>query len=200
MQTFISHNEANKADARLLATALVEQGVGVWLDEWEVRPGDSITAGIESGLDKADVFILFWSAAAASSNWVGTELRAYIRRRVDNQELRIVPILCDTTPLPRLVADYRGFHISDAKDFQTIAKYIAGNKADKDIALMLQHRLWELAQDKIPDGSPHKYVVCPQCGSSDIEHGAHFDGYKERMAYWVWCLKCKFQVAQFADK
>ena len=199
MQTFISHNRANKADARLLAAALVEQGVGVWLDEWEIRPGDSIVTGIESGLESADLLVLFWSAAAAQSEWVGTELRAYIRRRIDEQSLRIVPILCDDTPLPTLVAEYRGFRISSPDDYQAIAETIAGKKAGKEVAGLLQRRLWELAKDKIPEGSPHKYVVCPQCGSDKIEHGAHFDGYKERINYWAWCLDCKFQIAQFAD-
>jgi hypothetical protein len=202
MQVFISHNSANKADARLLATSLVEQGVGVWLDEWRLRPGESITAGIESGLDSSNVFALIWSEAAARSNWVGTEVRAYLRRRVNDNSLRIVPIMCDDNALPTLVADYRGFTIKAPNDFKAIATAIAGTHSDHDVALILQQRLWELAKDKIPDGSPHKYVICPQCASKNIEHRAFFDGYKERMTYSVMCLEpgCKFMVVQFGDE
>jgi hypothetical protein len=58
MNVFISHNSSDKDTARLLAVALVEQGVNVWFDEWAIRPGDSITGGIETGLSEADVFVL----------------------------------------------------------------------------------------------------------------------------------------------
>jgi len=201
MQVFISHNSTNKADARLLATALVEQGVGVWLDEWLIKPGESIIAGIESGLDSSDVLALLWSEAAAKSNWVGAELRAYVRRRIDNKSLRIVPIMCDATALPALVADFRGFTLRSPEDLKAIAAEIAGRPADHEMALLLQRRMWELAKSRIPEGSPHKYIICPQCGSKNIGHRAFFDSYKERMAYSVMCLEpnCKFMVAQFGN-
>jgi len=67
MQVFISHNKADADTARLFATALIDQGVGVWFDEWDLRPGDSILTGIGRGLADAEVFVLFWSAQAAAS-------------------------------------------------------------------------------------------------------------------------------------
>ena len=201
MQVFISHNIANKADARLLAAELVGRGVGVWFDEWNIRPGESITAGIEGGLAKSDVFVLIWSSQAAQSNWVGTEVRAYLRRRVDDATLRIVPIMVDETPLPVLVADYRGFVIQAPDDYQKIAHDLTGNPQVHDLALLLQKRLWELSKGKVPEGSPHKYVVCPQCGSPNLKHMAYFDDYKEKMSYAVICLEedCKFLIAQFEN-
>jgi hypothetical protein len=199
MQVFISHNVANKADARLLAAALAQRGVTVWFDEWNIRPGESIAAGIETGLTGSNVFVLVWSAAAARSNWVGAEVRAYLHRRVADASLRIVPIMIDETTLPALVADYRGFRISGPQDFAHIADELSGNRNGEDLAQLLQKRLWELAKGKIPEGSPHKYIVCPQCGSPNIEHKAFFDDYKEKMNYSVMCMEdgCKFFRAEF---
>ena len=97
MKIFISHNKADKASARALAVLLVEQGVDVWFDEWELCPGDSIVGGIEEGLSNAGVFVLLWSKAAEASNWVGTEVRAFLRRRVDDDGLKIVPLMVDGT-------------------------------------------------------------------------------------------------------
>jgi hypothetical protein len=42
-------------------------------------------------------------------------VRAYIRRRVDDHSLRIIPLLMDDTPLPVLVADYRGFNVGGSR-------------------------------------------------------------------------------------
>jgi len=112
MFVFISHNSADKADARLLATSLVQRGANVWFDQWSIRPGESIAAGIESGLERSDVLVLIWSSNAAKSNWVGLELRAYLHRRAANETLRIVPIMLDATPLPALVADFRGYSLT----------------------------------------------------------------------------------------
>lgn len=199
MQVFISHNLANKADARLLASSLAQCGAGVWFDEWAIRPGESIAAGIESGLAGADVFALLWSEKAAQSNWVGAELRAYLHRRVADASLRIVPVMLDSTPLPVLVADYRGFSINGPEDFDRIARDVSGQHDDHALALLLQQRLWELAKGKIPEGSPHRYVVCLQCGSNALKHTTLFDPYKERMNYAVMCLEenCKFIRSEF---
>ena len=41
MRIFISHNKADLITARAIALLLVEQGLDVWFDEWEIRPGDS---------------------------------------------------------------------------------------------------------------------------------------------------------------
>jgi hypothetical protein len=201
MRVFISHNFANKADARLLAAALAQRGTSVWFDEWSIRPGESIAAGIESGLAGADVFVLIWSENAARSNWVGTEVRAYLHRRVADASLRIVPLMLDETPLPVLVADYRGFKIAAPEDFDHVARELTDQRDDRELAQLLQKRLWELAKGKIPEGSPHKYVVCPQCGSSKLKHMAFFDGYKERMNYAVMCMAedCKFMRSQFGE-
>ncbi|HXQ72866.1 MAG TPA: toll/interleukin-1 receptor domain-containing protein [Pyrinomonadaceae bacterium] len=201
MQVFISHNVANKADARLLASALARRGSNVWFDEWNIRPGESIAAGIESGLAGSDIFVLIWSANAARSNWVGNEIRAYLHRRVADATLRIVPLMLDETPLPLLVADHLGFKIAAPEDFDHVAQELNGQRDDHELAQLLQKRLWELARDKIPEGSPHRFIICPQCGSPDLMHTAFFDGYKEKMNYAVMCLEenCKFMRSQFGE-
>lgn len=199
MQAFLSHNSADKIDARLLAAALARHAVGVWFDEWNIRPGESIAAGIEDGLAESDVFIVLWSVNAAQSKWVGTEVRAYLHRRVQDATLRIVPIMLDETDLPVLLADYLGFKISEPEDYEKVARELSGEQENQDLATRLQERLWELARGSVPEGSPHRYIVCPQCGSSDLLHTAHFDDYKQRMMYSVMCLAedCKFIRAQF---
>lgn len=202
MQVFVSHNSRDKADARLVAGALVKRGASVWFDEWNIRPGESIAAGIEGGLANSDVFLLIWSQRAAESHWVGAEVRAYLHRRVADASLRIVPVMLDETVLPLLAADYLGFKIDDPADFEKVAAGIVGDTEDRELAKLLQERLWELSKGKVPEGSPHKYPVCPQCGSANLEHHALFDDYKQRMMYGVMCMEknCKFMRAEFGNE
>ena len=177
--------------SRHLAVALVEQGVGVWFDEWEIRPGDSIVGGIEAGLSDAEVFVLVWSSHARDSNWVGTELRAYLRRRVDDQSLKIVPIMLDETPLPTLVAEYKGFVFTDTTPEQ-IATEIAGNPGEREIARLLQNRLLEVAWGKFSGSDPLPYFVCPSCGCPKLRRfqarDARGDSY-----YCVQCEECNWR-------
>lgn len=198
MLVFISHNKADKATARLLATALVEMGVGVWFDEWNLKPGDSIIGGIEDGLTQCDVFILIWGTDAQKSNWVGTELRSIVRRRVDDQTLRIVPIIVDETPLPALVAEYKGLTLTTVPDLHNIAMEIVGVTNTRDIAQLLQRRLHQLARAELPSDNPILVLVCPKCASKNLEVTRRYDGYSERDVYFAMCLDCEWGEARKA--
>ncbi len=113
MRVFLSHNSKDKAFARALARRLRAHGADVWFDEWEIAPGQSILERLESGLETSDAFTVLWSQNARQSPWVGAELRAYLRRRIDNATLRVIPIQLDDSPLPVLLRDYCGFCSGD---------------------------------------------------------------------------------------
>ena len=49
MSVFISHSSKDKPAVEALATALRARGIDVWLDKWEIGPGDDIVASINAG-------------------------------------------------------------------------------------------------------------------------------------------------------
>ncbi|MEK7677945.1 MAG: ORF6N domain-containing protein [Verrucomicrobiota bacterium] len=51
---FLSHSAKDKAVVRPLAERLRKDGLRVWFDEWALKPGDSIPAKIEEGLEPSD--------------------------------------------------------------------------------------------------------------------------------------------------
>ena len=193
MKIFISHNKADKVTARLLAIALVEQGVDVWFDEWEIQPGDSITGGIEAGISNADVFILVWSKAASKSNWVDTELRACLRRRVDDHTLKIIPVILDNTRLPALVADYKGFDLKEGMTLEAIALKLTGTRPDVEIARRLQERLMEITESYASPGDPLPYLICPECGSGKLKRSEAFDYTRGDRYLIINCEDCKWE-------
>ncbi|MCI0691547.1 toll/interleukin-1 receptor domain-containing protein [candidate division KSB1 bacterium] len=52
---FISHSTKDKPVARELANRLKKDGLRVWLDEWEIQPGDMIGLKIQRGLERSRI-------------------------------------------------------------------------------------------------------------------------------------------------
>ena len=70
---FLSHSANDKAVVRPLAERLRADGVKVWFDEWVLKPGDSIPAKIEEGLEHSRVLVLCMSGNAFGSDWAQLE-------------------------------------------------------------------------------------------------------------------------------
>ena len=70
---FLSHSSKDKAVVRGVAERLRKDGLRVWFDEWVLKPGDSIPAKIEEGLEHSRVLVLCMSANAFGSDWAQLE-------------------------------------------------------------------------------------------------------------------------------
>jgi hypothetical protein len=67
---FLSHSHEDKLFARKLAADLRAAGHSVWIDEAEIRIGDSLVEKIRDGLDQVDYVAAVISAASVGSPWV----------------------------------------------------------------------------------------------------------------------------------
>ena len=94
---FLSHSSKDKAIIRPLAEKLRADGVRVWYDEWEIRPGDSIPAKIEEGLEQSRVLVLCMSANAFGSDWAQLESGTFRFRDPLNKGRRFLPLKLDDT-------------------------------------------------------------------------------------------------------
>lgn len=92
---FLSHASADKTVVRELAERLKGIGLRVWLDEWVIRPGDSIPLAIEHGLETSRTLVLVMSRAAFDSDWVGLERHTALFRDPTNRERRFIPLRLD---------------------------------------------------------------------------------------------------------
>ena len=70
---FLSYSSKDKAVILPLAEKLKSSGLRVWIDTWEIRPGDNIPAKIEDGLERSRVLILCMSANSFGSDWTALE-------------------------------------------------------------------------------------------------------------------------------
>ncbi|MCB9682658.1 MAG: TIR domain-containing protein [Alphaproteobacteria bacterium] len=119
---FFSHSSHNKP----FVTAVADQ-VGrdhVWLDQWELSPGDRLFESIDAALGEARAVVVFWSENAAQSPWVNEETSFTRYRRLQGEDVIVIPIRMDDTPFPNWMA--RLLWIDGAKG----AAFVAGQLRD----------------------------------------------------------------------
>jgi small GTP-binding protein len=107
---FLSHSSNDGPVVRNLAERLRADGLRVWLDEWEILPGDSIPAKIEEGLDGSRVLVLCMSAHAFGSEWAQLEGGTFRFRDPLNKERRFIPLKLDEAPIKGSLAQF--LHVS----------------------------------------------------------------------------------------
>ena len=78
---FISSSSQDRAWVRDLANALKAQGITVWYDETQIKPGEMVLERLREGLDESRNLIFVLNKDAAKSNWVAFELGAALGTR-----------------------------------------------------------------------------------------------------------------------
>jgi TIR domain len=113
MLVFISHSAADKPFVRRLYGELQRRGLRLWLDEAEIRVGESIPERVGNAIQQADVFCIVLSSASVASHWVSRELNAFVPRMIQRNGV-VVPCRLDSCALPPLIADlkYADFSVS----------------------------------------------------------------------------------------
>ena len=103
---FVSHSAKDRAVVRPLAERLRADGVKVWFDEWVLKPGYSIPAKIEEGLEHSHVLVLCMSAHAFGSDWAQLESGTFRFRNPLNKERRFLPLRLDDAFLAGNAANF----------------------------------------------------------------------------------------------
>lgn len=106
-RVFICHATEDKPFARRIATHLRQAGAEVWLDEWEIKVGDSVVERINAGLGAATHLLLLLSATSVRKPWVKREFFSALMRQLADNSVRLLPVLLDDCEIPSLLSDIR---------------------------------------------------------------------------------------------
>ena len=130
MKIFISYSVKDSKTVGKLATDLKNKGVDVWLDKWEIQPGDLIIHKIEKALDECQEFLSIVSSESVNSPFVEHEWHIWMMKqfklekqaRAENQETRrrIIPIILGQVKIPLFLEPYRYLRIEDEKSYQNV--------------------------------------------------------------------------------
>ena len=102
---FLSHSSEDKPFVTKLAIDLVNRGMPVWFDMWQMDTGDSLTTRLYSGIEDSEYLIIVLSPASVASRWVQKELTAALALEERRGSQLIVPIRVGDCDVPLSIAD-----------------------------------------------------------------------------------------------
>ncbi|MBX9865201.1 MAG: toll/interleukin-1 receptor domain-containing protein [Hyphomicrobium sp.] len=117
-RVFISHASEDKDRFVVdFARRLRENGVDAWLDQWEMKPGDSLVDKIfEEGLKQARAVIVVLSKVSVLKPWVREELNASMVNRI-SRGTKLIPVVIDECDVPESLRSTVWQRVDDVKDY-----------------------------------------------------------------------------------
>jgi hypothetical protein len=104
MKIFLSHTSKDKPNVRHVGQYLEQKGYTVWLDEWEMTPGDSLVNKISEGVESSDKLVVFLSPESIQSPWVEKELNGGLIMEVAEEKglgnKFVIPVLLEACKVP----------------------------------------------------------------------------------------------------
>lgn len=88
---------------RELANRLKQDRLRVWLDEWEIQPGDMIGLKIQQGLERSRTLLMVMSAAYFASEWSTLEHQTLLFRDPTNAQRRFITVLKEIFTIKSIV-------------------------------------------------------------------------------------------------
>ena len=157
LKVFISHASEDKERFVIkFSEYMLKNGIDVWLDKWEMAPGDSLVDKIfEEGLKNASAVIVVLSKNSINKKWIKEELNSAVINRI-NINSKLIPIVLDNLDresIPQSLQDTVWERISDINNFERNANRIiaalTGRNSKPEIGRQPEYALSEI--EIIPD-------------------------------------------------
>ncbi|WP_190294590.1 toll/interleukin-1 receptor domain-containing protein [Pseudomonas caricapapayae] len=104
MKVFLSHTSKDKPNVKHVGAYLESRGGSVWLDAWEMSPGDSLIKKISEGIDSSDKLVVFLSPDSLKSNWVEREINGGVIMEIAEEKglgsKFVIPVLLEACKVP----------------------------------------------------------------------------------------------------
>jgi len=117
-RVFVAHRRETKDQSRKLAHWLLNAGVDVWFDEWEIRGGDNFILKMNEGLQSCVGAVLVIGPSGVEDSWSSREYSTLMawwhNPRADGIKPFIIPVLTTPqAPVPALLNTVMGRQIDD---------------------------------------------------------------------------------------
>lgn len=112
MPLFISYSHADAEFATKLAQQLFKHKAYVWIDQWELKVGDSLIDKIQNAVEGASALLVVLTKVSVESEWCKKELSSGLIRELEEKRVVVLPILLEDCKIPmflrdKLYADFR---------------------------------------------------------------------------------------------
>lgn len=102
---FLSHSSKDKAFVRKLADDLRKHGHFAWVDEAEIKIGDSLIEKIGEGIENTQYLGVVISSNSIKSEWVTREVRIALNQEINEKKVKVLPILIENVQMPAFLLD-----------------------------------------------------------------------------------------------
>lgn len=116
---FLSHNVKDKPWVRKLAERLTSDGVVVWLDEAELKIGDSLIEKISDGIQEMEYVAAVISKNSVESYWVQKEISLAMSKEILGRKVTVLPLLIERCKLPAALIDKLYADFTKPENFET---------------------------------------------------------------------------------
>jgi hypothetical protein len=113
---FVSYASEDRTEVLKRVQMLRSLGISYFQDSLSIRTGAEWAREIRQSIALADLFLLFWSSAAKSSEWVRQEIRLALDRKagVEVNPPEIMPVILEGPPIPEPPEELRHIQFSDS--------------------------------------------------------------------------------------
>lgn len=102
---FLSHSSKDKEIATRLATDMNFCGIDVWLDQWELQIGQSLTDELAKAMDNSRYIAILITGNYNKSVWTKTEYKKALSREQREGRTVTLPILLGEAEIPNFLED-----------------------------------------------------------------------------------------------
>lgn len=133
-RVFLSHSHQDKTFVRTLSSKLDSHGIKVWVDEAELRFGDSLIQRLREAIDTVDLLLTVLSNTSITSPWVEKEIEIAMNQEINGKRVKVIPLLIDDVALPgflegKLYADFTSQY-RRKKNFKKLVNSIKAHLKD----------------------------------------------------------------------
>jgi hypothetical protein len=104
---FLCHSSSDKGFVRMVNDDLRRLGATTWLDENNIKVGDSLVGKISDGLKAAQFMAVFLSPESVKSIWTRKEWQSFLSRQLAGSAITILPVLVEKCEIPAILADLK---------------------------------------------------------------------------------------------
>lgn len=102
---FISHSSKDKRSAVHLAKVLNFCSIDVWLDDWELEVGHSLTDEISKAMDESRYIAILITENYNKTIWTKTEYKKALAREQKEQRTVMLPLIIGEAVMPDFLED-----------------------------------------------------------------------------------------------
>jgi hypothetical protein len=92
IRVFLCHTNADKPFVRQIAHDLRARGYGAWIDEVEIRAGQSLIGEISKGISDSRYMLVFFSKESKNSRWMRLEYYNKMMEEIGGNQVSVIPV------------------------------------------------------------------------------------------------------------